>query len=57
MLIMKYGIIPVFESLSKLPFRQEIYAFLMCKKAYLDMKSFLTSIEKRENIFGFKGFW
>lgn len=52
MLYLKYGIIPIFEEMSHLPFRQSLYAFLICKKAYLEIKEFHTKIKQRANLFG-----
>lgn len=52
MLILKYAIVPIFEELGALPFGQQLYAFLMCKRAFLDMKDFLGKVQRRENLFG-----
>ena len=52
MLSMKYGIIPIFEGVNQLPIRHSLYAFLICKKAYLAMRDFNEKIRNRNNMFG-----
>lgn len=50
MLILKYGISPIFD-LQALPINQNLYAFLMCKKAFLDISDFKKAVNSRANIF------
>jgi len=50
MLILKYGISPIFD-LQALPINQNLYAFLMCKKAFLDISDFKKAVNGRSNIF------
>jgi len=50
MLILKYGISPIFD-LQALPINQNLYAFLMCKKAFLDISEFKKAVNGRANIF------
>ena len=50
MLAIKYGISPIFE-LQSLPFNQNLYAFLMGKRAFLEIREFRKYLKDRKNIF------
>jgi hypothetical protein len=56
MLTLKHGITPIYE-LQPLPIAHQLYAFLMCKKTFLEMSEFLTTIHNRVNIFKLVEFW
>lgn len=53
MLVLKYGISPIFE-LQTLPINQNLYAFLMCKKSFIEIADFRKSVNERANIFKIK---
>lgn len=55
MLILKYGISPIFD-LQALPINQNLYAFLMCKKAFIDINEFKKAVVGRANIFKIKDY-
>jgi hypothetical protein len=56
MLTLRHGITPLYD-LQMLPISHHLYAFLMCKQAYLDMSQLLTSIHKKVNIYKITNFW
>lgn len=56
MLILKHGITPIYD-LQSLPISHHLYAFLMCKKAFMDMSQLMIEIQKRTNIFKITEFW
>ena len=53
MLTIKYGISLIFE-LQDLPFNQNLYAFLIAKRAYLEMRDLKSNIKERRNPFEIK---
>lgn len=56
MLTLKHGITPIYE-LQMLPISHHLYAFLMCKKAYLEMSQLLTAIVNKANVFKIADYW
>ena len=53
MLTIKYGISLIFE-LQSLPFNQNLYAFLISKRAYLEIRDFANNLKQRKNFFNFQ---
>lgn len=56
MLTFKHGIMPIYE-ISSLPINQNLYAFLMCKRAFIDMSTFRSAVLKKSNIFNLAKFF
>jgi hypothetical protein len=56
MLILKHGITPIYD-LQNLPISHQLYAFLMCKKAFMDMSQLMLAIQNKVNIFKITEFW
>lgn len=56
MLAFKHAILPIYE-LSSLPMNQNLYAFLICKRAYIDMCVFRKAILKKSNLFKLSPFF
>jgi serine/threonine protein kinase len=50
MLTFKHGILPIYE-ISALPINQNLYAFLMCKRSFIDMSTLRNNVYKKVNIF------
>lgn len=56
MLTLKHGITPIYE-LQQVPVNHHLVAFLMCKKAYMEMSQLLRAIHARNNIFKLNEYW
>ena len=56
MLILKHGVTPIY-SLESLPISHHLYAFLMCKKAYIDMTTLQNALSNKTNLFNITDFW
>ena len=56
MLVMKHGVTPIYQ-LETLPISHHLYAFLLCKKAYLDMNALHNAMTNKANIFNLKDVW
>lgn len=50
MLTFKHGIMPIYE-VGALPINQNLYAFLMCKRSFMDMATLRKAVLNKTNIF------
>lgn len=56
MLTLKHGINPIYD-MEKLPLNQNLYAFLMCKKAYVQIAQYYQMVVNKSNGFKFTAYW
>lgn len=56
MLTLKHGINPIYDMMN-LPLNQNLYAFLMCKKAFVQIAQYYQMVVNKSNGFKFTIYW